>query len=118
MVNLGNKQTIVFDKTVTNIGHHYSPHTGVFTAPTNSTYYFFASVLSHTGEALETEIVKNGVSAVMMYSYDNVHEQGVNGVVLQLSAGDEVWVRHVQSVGSKVYGNGWSTFSGFKISDN
>jgi hypothetical protein len=118
MLNLGNNQAILFDTIVTNIGHHYSPNTGVFTAPINATYYFFASIMSHTNEVLETEIVKNGVRKVLMYSYDNVHEQGTNSVVLQLNIGDEVWVRHTSTVGTKVYGNGWSTFSGFKISDD
>jgi hypothetical protein len=118
MLNLGNNQAILFDTIVTNIGHHYSANTGVFTAPVNATYYFFASIMSHTNEVLETEIVKNGVRKVLMYSYDNVHEQGTNSVVLQLNIGDEVWVRHTSTVGTKVYGNGWSTFSGFKISDD
>jgi hypothetical protein len=118
MLNLGNNQAIIFDTIVTNIGHHYSANTGVFTAPINATYYFSASILSHTGEALETEIVKNGVREVLMYSYDNAHEQGSNSVVLQLNTGDEVWVRHTITVGTIIYGNGWSTFSGFKISDD
>ncbi|XP_060601158.1 complement C1q tumor necrosis factor-related protein 3-like [Ruditapes philippinarum] len=118
MLNLGNNQAILFDYIVTNIGHHYSPNTGVFTAPINATYYFSASILSHTNELLQTEIVKNGIREVMIYSYDNDHEQGSNSVVLQLNIGDEVWVRHLGMVGTKVYGNGWSTFSGFKISDD
>ncbi|XP_045169910.2 heavy metal-binding protein HIP-like [Mercenaria mercenaria] len=118
MTNLGNNQPIVFDRIVTNIGQRYSPNTGVFTAPTNATYYFFASIMSHTGQPLETEIVKNGVRMVLMYSYDNMHEQGTNSVVLQLSTGDEVWVRHTATVGTMVYGNNWPTFSGFQISDS
>ncbi|XP_045168529.2 caprin-2-like [Mercenaria mercenaria] len=118
MTNLGNNQPIVFDAIVTNVGQHYSPNTGVFTAPTNATFYFFASIMSHSGKALESEIVKNGVRMVKMYSYDTAHEQGTNSVVLQLSAGDEVWVRHTLNVGTMVYGNTWSTFSGFQISDS
>ncbi|XP_053374319.1 uncharacterized protein LOC128546931 [Mercenaria mercenaria] len=61
MTNLGNNQPIVFDAIVTNVGQHYSPNTGVFTAPTNATFYFFASIMSHSGKALESEIVKKGV---------------------------------------------------------
>ncbi|XP_060558943.1 complement C1q-like protein 3 [Ruditapes philippinarum] len=115
MLNVGNYQAIIFDNVFTNDGNMYSPYTGVFTAPTNGTYFFISTVMSHSGQYLETEICLNGNSLVLMYSLDNSSEQGTNSVVLALKEGDRVWVRHHGTRGSNVYGGHWSSFSGFQI---
>lgn len=115
MTNLGNYQTVVFDLVFTNNGNVYSPVTGVFTSPNNSTYYFAATVMSHSGQYLETMISLNGKDLVYMYSKDTSFEQGTNSVVLNLKEGDRVWVRHNANEGSNVYGGHWSSFSGFQI---
>ncbi|KAL4233595.1 C1q and tumor necrosis factor protein 4 [Mactra antiquata] len=112
---LGRYQTIVFDTLYNNDLGCYSPVTGVFTAPMNGTYFFTSTVMSHTGQYLETEICLNGQTLVLMYSYDTKHEQGTNSVVLALKTGDSVWVRLHVTEGSMVYGYNWSTFSGFMI---
>jgi hypothetical protein len=116
MLNVGNYQAIIFDHMFTNDGNVYSPYTGVFIAPTNGTYFFTSTVMSHYGQYLETENGLNGNSLVYMYSQDTKQEQGTNSVVLALKGGDRVWVRHQGTEGSKVYGGHWSSFSGFQIS--
>lgn len=117
LYKLGMNQRIVFDNIVTNIGSAYSGTTGVFTAPNDGIYYFIATVMSHLGQHIETEVVVNGQTMVKMYSFDKDHEQGTSGVVLQLQTSDEVWVQHLKTQGENVYGDQWSTFSGFKLSD-
>ncbi|XP_045169748.2 heavy metal-binding protein HIP-like [Mercenaria mercenaria] len=112
---LGHNQPIVFDNIVTNIGQAYSGTTGVFTAPKDGIYYFIATTMSHSGQFVQTEIVRNGESMVKLYSYDKSHEQGTSGVVLHLNVSDEVWVRHLKTQGENLYGHNWSTFSGFQI---
>ncbi|KAL4231608.1 hypothetical protein ACF0H5_009188 [Mactra antiquata] len=59
LTGLGNYQTIVFDNVFTNDLTGYSGLTGVFTAPMNGTYFFTATVMSHSGKYLETEICLN-----------------------------------------------------------
>ncbi|KAL4228031.1 Elastin microfibril interfacer [Mactra antiquata] len=113
--NLGNYQTIIFDNVFTNDLGGYNGLTGVFTAPSNGTYFFTSTVMSHSGQYLETNICLNGQTKVLMYSYDTSFEQGANSVVLVLQAGDSVWVRHNANEGSNAYGGHWSTFSGFMI---
>ncbi|KAL4228032.1 Complement C1q tumor necrosis factor-related protein 6 [Mactra antiquata] len=113
--SLSNFQTIIFDNVFTNDLRGYSGITGIFTAPMNGTYFFTATVMSHSGEYLETEICMNGKSLVSMYSYDTHFEQGTNSVVLVLKTGDKVWVRHSNTQGSKAFGYHWSAFSGFMI---
>ncbi|XP_053373711.1 complement C1q and tumor necrosis factor-related protein 9A-like isoform X2 [Mercenaria mercenaria] len=115
LTKLGHNQPIIFDNIVTNIGQAYSGTTGVFTAPKDGVYYFVATILSFSGQYVETEIVKNGESMVRLYSQGKFHDQGTSGVVLQLIASDEVWVRNMRTNGENVHGSNWSTFSGFQI---
>ncbi|XP_045168531.2 caprin-2-like isoform X1 [Mercenaria mercenaria] len=115
LTKLGHNQPIIFDNIVTNVGQAYSGTTGVFTVPKEGVYYFIATVMSFSGQHVETEIVKNGESMVKMYCNGKSHEQGTSGVVLYLNAADEVWVRHLKTNGEHVYGYNWSTFSGFQI---
>ncbi|XP_053373708.1 complement C1q and tumor necrosis factor-related protein 9A-like [Mercenaria mercenaria] len=115
LTKLGHNQPIIFDNIVTNIGQAYSGTTGVFTAPKDGVYYFVATILSFSGQHVETEIVKNGDSMVRLYSYGKFYDQGTSGVVLQLNASDEVWVRNMGTNGENVHGSNWSTFSGFQI---
>ncbi|KAL4228001.1 biological adhesion [Mactra antiquata] len=112
---LGNYQSIIFDNVFTNDLNAYSGITGEFTAPLNGTYFFTATVMSHKGEYLETEICLNGNTLVKMYSGDTYYEQGTNSVVLVLKTGDKVWVRHYGTVGTNAFGGHWSSFSGFMI---
>lgn len=115
ITDLGAQQALVFDHVITNVGNTYSNFTGDFTAPQDGTYFFTATVMSHSGSYLETEMVRNGIPVMLLYSYDNSFEQGSGGVVLVLRAGDQVWVRHHGSEGDRVYGEHWSYFSGFLI---
>ncbi|KAL4220137.1 C1q and tumor necrosis factor protein 4 [Mactra antiquata] len=115
ITNLGSYQTIIFDNVITNDLGAYNNITGIFTAPFNGTYFFTATVMSHSGEYIVSEICINGQSLVYMYSYDTKYEQGTNSVVLVLKAGDSVWVRHHDTQGSKAYGAKFSSFSGFML---
>ena len=113
--SLGNNQAFVFDHVVTNEGNAYSGRTGIFSSPTNGTFFFLSSVMAVGGQYLEAEIVKNGAQIALMYSRDAEYEQGTNGAVVNLQQGDEVWVRHRGNEGSSVLGGDWSSFLGFKI---
>jgi len=115
VTGLGTNQAILFDHVTTNVGNAYSGRTGIFSSPTNGTFFFLSSVMTHGGQYLEAEIVKNGANVALMISQDAQFEQGTNGVVVNLQEGDEVWVRHVTNQGSSVYGGNWCSFLGFQI---
>ena len=119
MTELGAQQTIVLDSVLINNGNSYSPVTGVFTAPKRGTYLFFGSILSHYSDYVETEITVNG-NKVLAYLYSkgtNSYDQGSNMAIVHLEAGDKVWMRLIGHEGTKVFGNGWCTFSGYRISE-
>lgn len=71
--------------------------------------------MCHSGDFLEADMVHNGNHVVYMYASDSNFEQGTNSAVLVLKKGDHVWVRNVRTEAKQVYGNDWSTFSGFLL---
>ena len=114
--NLGLHQAIIFDVVQTNVGGAYSTDNGMFTAPAEGVYYFSATIMCHSGTFLEAEIVHNGNHVVYMYASDSNYEQGTNSAVLEVQEGDHVWVRNARTESDKVYGNDWTTFTGFRLS--
>ncbi|XP_063406253.1 cerebellin-1-like [Mytilus trossulus] len=121
--HLGIHQTVGFQRAVTNVGNGWDGQANVFKAPRAGLYYFSATIMSHYAEDIETELVMKGVPIV--YSYDGdkaTHGVGTLSAVLNLSIGDDVWIRiynnPVANDGNvRVYGGAWSWFSGFLISE-
>ncbi|VDI79696.1 Hypothetical predicted protein [Mytilus galloprovincialis] len=117
--NLGIGQTVLFEHVITNIGGGLDPNTSIFKAPITGVYHFDAIVMSHHGE--DMEIVKNGNGLVRLYSGNgDTWGVGMQSVVIQMNAGDDVWVR-VLDIPSfndgniRVFGSLWSSFSGFLV---
>lgn len=92
----GQHQTIIFDEVRTNIGGHYSHHTGGFTSPGHGVYVFTWSLYCSSNGYLFTEIVLNSEAVSGLYagaiSLGNIlSSTGV--AVLELNQGDEVHIR-------------------------
>lgn len=91
----------------------------MFFVPRNGTYLFYVNILSESGNFIETELVANGQRLGLMYSGSGTyHGAGSNMVIVNLSTGDNVWVR----IHSNYTSDGglhccWSTFSGFQLAD-
>ena len=122
--NLSLQDTVKFQNLITNDGNGFDCISGIFRAPTAGLYYFNVVILSHVTEDMETEIVKNGVGTVRTYSGDSTTwNSGTQSTTLYLELGDEVWVRILSAVPSvnngnvRVFGYGFSSFSGFLISE-
>ncbi|XP_045182322.2 uncharacterized protein LOC123541035 [Mercenaria mercenaria] len=116
LVNPGVHQIIAFDHVVTNIGNAYNAHAGDFRAPVAGTYVFATTLMAGDVHLIYHFIVMhNGKSVSNIYL--------VNGgtasqeVVLQLNQGDDVSI-HNMDAGNKLYGSGYSTFSGFLLQQN
>ncbi|XP_071147490.1 uncharacterized protein [Mytilus edulis] len=119
--NLGIGQTVLFEHVITNIGGGFDQNTGTFKAPITGVYHFDVIVMSHSGEDMETEIVKNGQTLVRLYSGNgDTWGVGMQAVVVQMNVGDDVWVRVydyplINSGNVRVFGRLWSSFSGFLL---
>ena len=122
--NLNLQDTVKFQNLVTNDGNAFDHVTGIFRAPVSGVYYFSVVILSHPANDMETEIVKNGDGIVRTYSGDSkLWKSGTQTTVLYLEVGDQVWIRILDAVPAvndgnvHVFGYGFSSFSGFLISE-
>ncbi|XP_047232000.1 cerebellin-2-like [Girardinichthys multiradiatus] len=109
--------TLVFRNVYTNIGNHYSPITGYFTAPVRGVYYFrFTGHQTSDQSSLMLRLVKN--EHPIIFSGDRVclddREDSVsNGVVLYLEIRDVVAIQLSGEVWDDNYHR--TTFSGFLL---
>ncbi|KAL4226398.1 hypothetical protein ACF0H5_014381 [Mactra antiquata] len=117
LATLGRGQAIVYKQVDVNAGNAYDVRHGIFTAPIDGVYEFTTAVLNRPGISTGLEIVKNGISCTKVKSGDDsYYTMGTNAVALDLQAGDEVWVRHVNESDSQtINGEGYTTFSGYFI---
>ncbi|XP_039657767.1 uncharacterized protein LOC120559808 [Perca fluviatilis] len=109
---------LIYKNVFTNIGHHYNPNTGFFTAPVRGVYYFrFTGHVAHSEVVMIMRLVKNEhllVTAADRHTTDtDVEDNASNGVVLQLEVGDVVSVQLVGNVWDDHYHR--TTFSGFLL---
>ncbi|XP_013406565.1 complement C1q-like protein 3 [Lingula anatina] len=112
-----------FDTIITNTGNGYDSKTGIFTTATNGTYFFtFHAVTNSATNSATMQIVKNGILVIKGYGNSGhcncAHATLSNSIILQLVAGDKVWV---EATGGGIYGasnDPHATFSGYLIYEN
>ena len=117
LTNLGQYQTIIFERELTNIGGYYHTTTGVFTAPEAGVYVFHLSAMTKAGRHMYLEIMRDGVSIDDMLvdgRDDTTWESNTELWVLTLERGSEVWIQTRQDDG-ELHGNCFSMFSGFLL---
>ncbi|MEQ2171086.1 hypothetical protein GOODEAATRI_007080 [Goodea atripinnis] len=109
---------LVYKHVLSNVGGHYSPVTGYFTAPVRGIYYFSFSSFSWGGEGTTGgSLYRNENKVVSWYGYSTSHSvSGSNSAILLLQAGDMVNVRLWDTRKISDNGNRYSTFSGFLLS--
>ncbi|XP_069109618.1 cerebellin-1-like isoform X2 [Argopecten irradians] len=114
---LGDHQIIVFDTVVSNDGNGYDSRHGHFTAPVTGLYAFSVTAMCYGSETeLHISIVKDGQKIGVAFANGNHYDNGSKLVVVPLQEGQMVWVEHFgDPSGNKIYGNTYSTFSGFLI---
>ncbi|KAE8293656.1 hypothetical protein D5F01_LYC08768 [Larimichthys crocea] len=86
---------LIYRKIFTNVGNHYNPNTGYFTAPVKGIYYFrFTGHIAHSDASMRMGLFKN--SDLIVTSGDRAttstdpEDNASNGVVVQLEVGDVV----------------------------
>ncbi|XP_061176946.1 complement C1q tumor necrosis factor-related protein 7-like [Saccostrea echinata] len=118
LVNMGNQQTVIFDKVTLNKGKGYNKKTGIFTAPDEGVYTFSWTILSMANTYFISEIVHDGKPVGKNYT----DGRGRNGYVMsstntniKMKKGDKAWIRTYFTHGKFAHGEDWSIFSGNKI---
>ncbi|XP_026224293.1 multimerin-2-like [Anabas testudineus] len=109
---------LIYKNVFTNIGNHYNPNTGYFTAPIRGVYFFrFTGHAAHTDFGMMMRLVKN--EHLIVFSGDRAttltdpEDSASNAVVLELEVGDVVSVQLIGNVWDDQYHR--TTFSGFLL---
>ncbi|CAG2224925.1 unnamed protein product [Mytilus edulis] len=106
-------QIIKFESVKTNIGGHYSPSTGIFTAPRNGLYMISATIRPNGSAYLHCEIQVNGEMKEKLVGTRG--STGTANAVLQLKKGNKVFIKKDHRSGENMMGKDWSMFSGYFI---
>ena len=118
----GTHHTIIFDDVKTNIGNGYNKYTGAFSAPQSGLYFISWTIVTFCHDTVFTQLVHNNVP-VGFFETDSTDvcdiTVGTGNVVLQLGAGDVVFVRTHPSVNSgqifRATDHSTPSFTGFLI---
>lgn len=108
-------QNIVFDQASTNVGKAYNPQQGLFTAPVDGLYVFFATVTGkHRDDNTDyyAHFDVNGRTYAKFVTFPN--EQSSQMIVVQLSLGDNVSIKN-NLPDDSILGSEFTTFSGFLL---
>ncbi|VDI38865.1 complement C1q tumor necrosis factor-related protein 3-like [Mytilus edulis] len=106
---------IKFEDVETNIGNHYNPTTGVFTAPISGLYVLSSMIMAYGDAKVEYQWRKN--ETVFSTGYTN-HANGSSQsqtYVFELKKGDRVFLKHRTSNSQKLYGHRCSYFNGYLL---
>lgn len=109
----GQKQNIVFDNAVTNIGNGYHPLHGIFTAPVEGTYVFAVTVsgISPNGTYYcYLDVNGEAVSKFVIHRY----EQSSHLAIVHLKTGNDVSVKN-SNIDEHILGDKYTAFSGFLL---
>ncbi|XP_013406650.1 complement C1q-like protein 4 [Lingula anatina] len=111
--------TVKFDSIITNAGNGYNGMTGIFTAPTDGTYYFSFHAITNSAKNSVMQIMKNGILIIRGYGNSGhcgcAHATISNSVILQLQANDKVWVEANEGGLYSLSTNPLASFSGYLI---
>ena len=115
-VDVNTRQIVVFNVTQVNEGDAYHDQTGLFVAPKNG-LYFFTLTLNHPQQSspAHVSLVKNADVVARIHADLRTWEQSSQSVILNLSAGDEVFVRNDDYDHKSFAGLLQSSFSGFLL---
>ncbi|XP_052796833.1 cerebellin-1-like [Mya arenaria] len=115
--NMANGKTIIFEKAVLNVGNAYDPPTSVFTSPQTGIYLFSSTLVNRPQNiSLHAQIVTDGQKVAMIHCSDETtYDQGSQTVVIQVNAGQRVWIKTVDYQNEIVHGDAYSTFAGYLL---
>ncbi|XP_041828775.1 sodium channel and clathrin linker 1-like [Melanotaenia boesemani] len=109
--------TLIFSKTITNVGHGYNHSAGVFTAPVRGLYFFSFTAADFLKGYMGLYLYRN--SQPIVFSLDLNNHGGYattsSTVTLQLEQGDQVSLRLPASYRLYDDSRNFSVFSGFLL---
>ncbi|XP_074481296.1 complement C1q-like protein 2 [Sebastes fasciatus] len=108
-----------YQRILSNIGSGYNPATGIFTAMVRGMYYFSYTMYNNNSGQPNSVVSLMMNSQKMVSTWDTVgdvgHDSATNAAVVQLEAGDSVFVKIYANRVLYDDGNYYNTFSGFLL---
>lgn len=111
---VGGRAVVRYDHMVTNLGGAYQRTTGIFTAPYRGLYSFSCSLMSHSSNYVNLEMVKNGIPVFAIFSAAHTFPQSSQTIYLVLNQGDHIWMQNHNTFQAKLQ-TGYNVFSGIFI---
>jgi len=116
-VNLGQDQTVEYNKVITNAGGAYDPKTGYFTSLVKGAYVLSASIFTLADHQVHLHMVCNGQVITSLFSQNTDWDLGSQTIIVILEEADIVWVkhdstRHHDAPVKSTITNSYNTFSG------
>ncbi|XP_052791280.1 complement C1q tumor necrosis factor-related protein 3-like [Mya arenaria] len=114
--NINKNEFITFEKVNVNEGNGYHSTHGLFTAPVSGTYFFSVTLL-HPNQPQPThvDIVHNGNVVARLHCEHTTWEQSTQSFLLNVNAGEDVFVRNIDLDNETFKGSLTSSFSGFLL---
>ena len=113
----GRKTILKFDNVILNRRGGYDPKTGIFTAPRTGLYQISVTIMSNAGQYAALDIAKNDLVLLRLYCPAVHGSTQTANPVLELKSGDKVCVINRTSRLQRIYGDKFSYFSGYYISE-
>ncbi|KAI3367372.1 hypothetical protein L3Q82_026187 [Scortum barcoo] len=109
--------TLIFSKTITNIGRAYNQTAGVFTAPVRGLYFFSFTVADYLKGYMGLHLYRNNQPIIFNLDLNDHggYASSSNGVALQLEEGDDVRLSLPASYRLYDDSRNFSVFSGFLL---
>lgn len=112
------KQTLIYEKVLSNVGSRYNQHTGIFSADVSGLYVFYSGVECAPHQSMEIEIMNDGNSIGYTYcdSKSDAYSNSGEMIVAEVTSGSSIWVRVSSTSNPNADTIGHKTmFSGFLL---
>lgn len=110
---------VKYPKILSNIGSGYNPNTGIFTARVRGVYYFRYTMYNNNSGQPNSVVALMMNSQRLVHTWDTTgsdhHDSASNAAVVQLEAGDSVFVQLEATRVLYDDTNNYNTFSGFLL---
>uniref|UniRef100_A0A671VS32 C1q domain-containing protein n=1 Tax=Sparus aurata TaxID=8175 RepID=A0A671VS32_SPAAU len=110
---------VKYPKILSNIGSGYNPNTGIFTARVRGVYYFRYTMYNNNSGQPNSVVALMMNSQRLVHTWDTTgsdnHDSASNAAVVQLEAGESVFVQLEATRVLYDDTNNYNTFSGFLL---
>ncbi|XP_071166059.1 heavy metal-binding protein HIP-like [Mytilus edulis] len=111
------KDIVKFNDVKINIGGGYDSSTGIFTAPRSGIYIISCTIMASGSSEVQFQLNKNDQLYTNGYATKSGYAAQTINSLVDLRKGDKMYIKHRTGASQPVYGEHFSTFSGYLLSE-